>query len=134
MDVLFHNAGILAPPKGSVTRHGHELQLGTHAIGPQLLTRLLESRLKETAGAAEKNAVRIVWVSSTGATMAPEGGMDVNDLADHERNPIAKYNISKAGTMFLCGLWAERLRVDGIVNIVSAAIGVAARQGTLNTD
>ena len=121
LHVLFHNAGILAPPKGSVTKHGHELALGTHAIGPQLLTRLLEGRLKETAKAERKNAVRIVWVSSTGATLAPKGGLDVNDLADHEKNPIAKYGISKVGTMFLCGLWADRLKEDGIVSMVSVS-------------
>ena len=120
LHVLFHNAGVLAPPKGSATKAGHELALGTHAIGPQLLTRLLESRLKETAATEDKNTVRIVWVASTGATLAPQGGMDVKNLADHEKGPIEKYNISKAGAMFLCGLWAERLKANGIVNIVSA--------------
>ena len=59
VDVLVHNAGVL-PDARIETRDGLELTLATHVVGPFLLTRLLEPRLR-----ASKDA-RVIWVSSGG--------------------------------------------------------------------
>lgn len=41
LDVLWLNAGVMTPPRGSKTAQGYELQLGTNNIAHFLLTRLL---------------------------------------------------------------------------------------------
>lgn len=38
LDVLFNNASVSSPPRGSVSPQGHELQLATNCLGPHLLT------------------------------------------------------------------------------------------------
>jgi NAD(P)-dependent dehydrogenase (short-subunit alcohol dehydrogenase family) len=81
VDVLVHNAGLI-PPERTLTADGLELTLATHVVGPYLLTRLLEPRLRAAAAAraaagapergAEKGGVaaaspgRVVFVSSGG--------------------------------------------------------------------
>ncbi|KAJ9155706.1 short-chain dehydrogenase protein [Pleurostoma richardsiae] len=124
LHALFHNAGLLVPPRGSATAQGLEVQMGVHCVGPQLLTRLLEGALRGTAKREGEEGwtggVRVVWVSSLGSTLAPpEGGVDVDNLDYHrDESQLAKYNISKAGEVFLAGVWAERLKDDGIVSVV----------------
>ncbi|KAH8881862.1 short-chain dehydrogenase [Thozetella sp. PMI_491] len=118
LHVLFHNAGILVPPPGSTTKQGLELQLGVHCVGPFLLTRLLEDTLKRTAAKAAEGEVRIVWVSSMGATISEKGGMDLANLDYHDdKSGLAKYQISKVGMYWLSGGFGDRLRGDKIINI-----------------
>lgn len=98
--------------------------MGVHCVGPYLLTRLLEERLKETAkmGNIQRGDVRIVWTGSVGATLAPTGGVDMQQLKNGEfvqLGPIQRYNISKAGEYFLCGVFGKRLKEEGIVSVVS---------------
>lgn len=126
LDVLFHNAGILAPPKGTENAHGVEVQTGVHCVGPYLLTKLLEERLRQTASRGDTGPgdVRVVWVGSMGVTLTPKGGLDVEQLRDGtfaELGTIQQYNASKVGEYFLCGYFAQKLREDGVLNIVSLA-------------
>ena len=51
LDVLFNNAGVMAPPQGSKSAQGYELHVGTNNVGPHLLTRLLTPMLVATAKA-----------------------------------------------------------------------------------
>ncbi|KXH26601.1 hypothetical protein CSIM01_02902 [Colletotrichum simmondsii] len=84
LDVLVHNAGVMMPPQGSTTAQGHELQIGTNALGPYLLTRCLEERLRATARleGMPKGSVRVVWVASMISFGAPEGGVIWDDATD----------------------------------------------------
>ncbi|KAI1344137.1 hypothetical protein F5Y15DRAFT_410988 [Xylariaceae sp. FL0016] len=119
LHVLFNNAGVMMPPKGSKTAQGYELQLGTNDLGPFLFTKLLTPVLAETAKTAPKDSVRVVWVSSSAAEMfSPGGGVDLSNL-DYERDcfyPI-KYGISKAGNYYHSTEFARRHRSDGIVSV-----------------
>ena len=123
--MLFHNAGVLAPPQGSKNGHGLELQMGVHCVGPYLLTRLLEQRLKETAklpGVAP-GETRIVWTGSSGAVLSPKGGVNVEELRSgkfDDLGPITRYNSSKTGEYFLCGKYHKALKEDGILSVVSS--------------
>ncbi|CAM1511356.1 Fc.00g088690.m01.CDS01 [Cosmosporella sp. VM-42] len=122
LDVLFHNAGILAPPKGSKTGHDVELQMGVHCVGPYFLTKLLEQRLKETAKlpSVGLGETRIVWTGSAGAMLSPQGGVNVEELKNgkfSDLGPITRYNTSKAGEYFLSGKYSKALREYGILSV-----------------
>ncbi|KAI0520755.1 short-chain dehydrogenase [Xylaria bambusicola] len=103
LDVLFNNAGVMVPPAGSVTAQGWELQLGTNVLGTFLLTRCLNQILVETVktGVAEKNSVRVVWVSSAAADGAPKPAIDFDNInyEKREEGQWQKYERSKAGNI-----------------------------------
>lgn len=121
LDVLFNNAGVMLPPKGSKTAQGYELQLGTNCLGPFLFTQLLTPTLVATAKTAPKGSVRVVWVSSSAADhLNPKGGIDLDNL-DYKRDVFYpyRYGISKAGNYYHATEYARRHREDGIVSVVS---------------
>jgi NAD(P)-dependent dehydrogenase (short-subunit alcohol dehydrogenase family) len=106
-DVLVHNAGVL-PDARRETRDGLELALATHVVGPFLLTRLLEPRLRASADG------RVIWVSS--------GGMYTRRLSlrdpNWERRPydgVIAYAETKRAQAVLAELWAERLAGSSVV-------------------
>ncbi len=131
---------MLAPPPGSVSAQGVELQLGVHALAPFLLTRLLEPLLRDTAArdgsssgaaisgiggpataaaaagtATTATDVRVVWVCSLGTLLSPRDGLDIATLDGPEQGgPIDRYNISKAAMYYLSAYFAKRLAPDGI--------------------
>ncbi|KAH7017570.1 short-chain dehydrogenase [Ilyonectria destructans] len=122
LDVLFHNAGVLAPPKGSENSHGVELQMGVHCLGPYLLTDLLEESLKYTARLPDVGIgeTRVVWVGSSGAMLTPKGGVDVEELRNgkfHDHPPTTRYCISKAGEYFLSGKFNRILKDHGVLSV-----------------
>ncbi|UKZ79214.1 hypothetical protein TrVFT333_006964 [Trichoderma virens FT-333] len=49
LDVIWHNAGVMAPPEGSVSKQGHELSFATNVLGPFLLQQFLTPILLKTA-------------------------------------------------------------------------------------
>lgn len=64
LDVLFHNAGVMQPPKNSKSKQGHDLEMATNCLGPFLLNKLLEPVLISTASHEAPGEVRVVWVTS----------------------------------------------------------------------
>ncbi|KPM34467.1 hypothetical protein AK830_g12103 [Neonectria ditissima] len=119
LDILFNNAGVMTPPEGSKTAQGYELQLGTNCVGPFLFTKLLSPLLQSTAKSAPKDAVRVVWVSSSAAdSFSPTQGYEPDNL-DYQkpRNIYFKYGVSKAGNYYHATEFARRYRKDGIVSI-----------------
>jgi NAD(P)-dependent dehydrogenase (short-subunit alcohol dehydrogenase family) len=71
LDVLFNNAGVSNPPKGSVGAQGQELQLATNCLGPYLFTQLLLPVLTSTAKSTDSGAVRVIWTSSIAIDFLP---------------------------------------------------------------
>lgn len=108
LHVLVHDAGVMAPER-TVTDDGLELTFATNALGPFLLTGLLEEPLKASAPA------RIVTVSSGGMYAQR---LDVDDLQSErgEYRPAAVYARSKRAQVVLSELWAARFRGTGVVS------------------
>lgn len=79
LDIAIFNAGMMHPRNGAKTVQGHELTLGTNAIGHHLLQKLLDPIIVKTAKKNPPNQTRIVWVSSTAHFRGPRGGLDFND-------------------------------------------------------
>ena len=126
LDALINNAGVMHPPPGSVTKQGHELQLGVHNLGPVLLAEMLAPLLAKTAAAekavGQRATVRVVWVASLYAEMgSPDGGVDINNLGytKKDESKYTKYSISKAGVFYQGAEYARRHRAEGIVSVVS---------------
>ncbi|RMZ69789.1 Oxidoreductase short-chain dehydrogenase [Pyrenophora seminiperda CCB06] len=130
LDVLFNNAGVMTPPKGSKTKQGYELQLGTNCVAPFLFTKLLTPRLLETARAiGEKGRVRVVWVSSSAAHLgAPKNGLDIGNL-HYEKDCMqqTKYAVSKAGNILHAMEFGRRYGLEGLTS-------VAINPGNLRTE
>ncbi|EGW35374.1 short-chain alcohol dehydrogenase [Spathaspora passalidarum NRRL Y-27907] len=79
LDIIIHNAGIMMPPRGSVTKQGYQMELGTNNIGPQLLQNLLDPIFIKTSSTNKPNESRIVWIASTSHFFSPLHGINWND-------------------------------------------------------
>lgn len=121
LDVLWNNAGVMVPPQGSKTVQGYELQLGTNNLAHFLFTMLLLPVLKETARTSSKNSVRVVWVSSSAAEIAPKPAIDFSNINydSKEEGVWNKYMRSKAGNVLHSAEFARRTKDDGIISLVS---------------
>ncbi|KAI3558714.1 hypothetical protein CABS03_08325 [Colletotrichum abscissum] len=122
LDVLIHNAGVMMPPQGSTSAQGHELQIGTNALGPYLLTRCLEERLRATARleGIPNGSVRVVWIASMISLGAPKGGLIWDDTKGSPKlsgDSMSDYMQGKVGCVFLADEFAKRVKDDGIVSV-----------------
>jgi NAD(P)-dependent dehydrogenase (short-subunit alcohol dehydrogenase family) len=119
LDVLFNNAGVMVPPKGTTTKQGYELQLGTNCVAPFLFTKALTPMLIETAKKEPKGSVRVIWVSSSAATLvAPTGGVDMDNLNyKKDVHQMTKYGISKGGNVLHAMEFQRRYEEHGIVSV-----------------
>ena len=119
LNVLWLNAGVMIPPWGSRTAQGYELQLGTNNLGHFLLARYLHLVLRKTAKTAPKDSVRVVWVSSGAALLAPSPPIDFDNMDFHkEETAWTIYGRSKAGNVLHANEFARRFKGDGIISVV----------------
>lgn len=118
LDVLFNNAGVSLPPRGSVSAQGHELQMATNCLGHYLLTQLLLPILLHTAASAPPAAVRVIWTSSIVVDLsAPKSGIDISDLATPPSDQTKNYATSKTGNWFLASSLAAQVGSKGILSV-----------------
>ena len=100
LDGLVHNAGLM-PQQRIVTREGHEVQLATHILGPQLMTERLLPLLRAARGAS------VVFVSSGGMYSSP---LVIDDLeSSRDYNGVRTYARTKRMQVVLADSWARRL-------------------------
>jgi retinol dehydrogenase 12 len=110
LDILWNNAGVMAPPAGSKSAQGYELQLGTNCLGPFLLTQQLLPILRQTAASSTPNSVRVLFTASLVAELStPKGGINFDDI-NHQKsgNQSVAYGQSKVGNIFLGKEFARR--------------------------
>ncbi len=100
LDGLVHNAGLM-PKDRSETRQGHEVQLATHILGPQLMTERLLPLLRAARGAS------VVFVSSGGMYSTPLVIDDLESRRDY--NGVRSYARTKRMQVVLADAWARRL-------------------------
>jgi retinol dehydrogenase-12 len=117
LDVLFNNAGVGYPDKGSKTRQGYELQLGVNCIGTFAFTKLLTPTIVSTAKVSSPDSVRVVWVSSSASeAVSPEGFVEgLPKIAD--KGSFHQYCVSKLGGYLYGTEFAARHRNDGVICI-----------------
>lgn len=112
LDVLTLNAGVMMPPKGSLSAQKHELQIGTNCLGHFLLAKLLTPLLKQTAELPDTapGSVRVTWAASFGVELSPKGGVTIDRDGNYEA-PGGKescYMASKAGNFLMSAEYARR--------------------------
>ncbi|KAJ5280035.1 hypothetical protein N7478_005407 [Penicillium angulare] len=118
LDVLWLNAGVMAPPQGSTTSQGYELQLGTNNLGHFLFVKYLHDILRKTAITAPNNSVRVIWVSSSGAMLAPKPAINFDNMDySKDEGAMKKYFRSKAGNVLHCVEFANRSAGEGILSL-----------------
>ena len=116
LDVLFNNAGVSLPPRGSVSVQGHELQMATNCLGPYLLTQLLLPILRSTAKTSPPATVRVIWTSSIVVDVsAPKCGINLADLEHPPPDQQRNYLNSKLGNWFLADALATQVGAEGIL-------------------
>jgi NAD(P)-dependent dehydrogenase (short-subunit alcohol dehydrogenase family) len=106
IDGLIHNAGLL-PDQRALSPQGIEQTLAVHVAGPQLLNRLLESRLRASPDA------RLIYVSS--------GGMYTQRLRLEDPHwdarpydGVTAYAQTKRMQVILAEMWAEYFRGSAV--------------------
>ena len=118
LDVLFNNAGISLPPRGSVSAQGHELTMATNCLGPYLFTQLLVPTLLRSAEESSRAAVRVIWTSSIVVDLqAPRGGMEISDLTNPPLDQQMNYLNSKTGNWFLAKALSDQVGPKGILSV-----------------
>jgi NAD(P)-dependent dehydrogenase (short-subunit alcohol dehydrogenase family) len=128
LDVLFNNAGVSNPPRGSVSPQGHELQLATNCLGPYLLAQLLVPTLQHTAKTAPPATVRVIWTSSIVVDVpARKVGLELAELEHPHADQQHNYVNTKVGNWFLADALAAQAGGDGILSLVQ-------NPGNLKTD
>ncbi|KAK6542023.1 hypothetical protein TWF694_007794 [Orbilia ellipsospora] len=136
LDALVHNAGVMAAPTDWRTEQGWDIQLGTNVAGPFVLQRHLQPILMETAKFAPKDSVRVVFLSSISAHIAPEGGVDYANIESKGTltlsmfagiDSILKYAQSKCANVLMAKAYAQKFKDSGV-------IAVAPNPGNLKTD
>lgn len=107
------------PPQGSKTKQGYELQFGVNNLAHFLFTLFLQPLLEATASIAPKNAVRVIWVSSSAADGAPKPAIDFDNMDYHKEEGIwMKYARSKAMNVIHSAEFARKYKNSGILSIV----------------
>lgn len=118
LDVLFNNAGVSNPPKGSVSVQGYELQLATNVLGPHLFTQLLLPTLRNTAKSLPPGSVRVIFTSSIAdQVQAPKHGIELSELEKPNPDPQHNYTLSKLGNWYLADALAKQAGGDGILTV-----------------
>lgn len=117
LHLLFNNAGVGYPEKGSRTAQGYELQLGVNVLGTFALTKFLTPLLVSTAKISPSDTVRVIWASSSAAeAQSPQGF--IQGLADWDKKGVfPQYCLSKLGNYYHATEFAARYAADGIISI-----------------
>lgn len=108
--IVIHNAGVMTPAAGSVTKQDYELQLGTNALAPYLLQKYLDPAVL----AAKTGAFtpRVVWVSSNAYLRGPgpRGLLPFDDLNNKSGkcDRLSLYGQSKVAMNYNCLMYAEK--------------------------
>ncbi|KAI9809298.1 MAG: hypothetical protein M1825_002589 [Sarcosagium campestre] len=123
LDILIHNAGVMAVPYATVPATGAEMQLATNHLGPFRLTQLLLPLLLRTAN--DGHDVRIVVVSSSGHLMAPSGGFSFTDPGLPTSSKWVRYGQSKLANILFAAELARRY---------PTLTAVSAHPGVVNTE
>jgi len=114
LDILFHNAGIMSPPKGRRSAQGHEIQWATHVVGPFIFTKeLLPSLL---AAGKSPTGARLVWTSSFLHRLAPKDPIHFDDLTLPGKWDGIQYGQSKAAEILLSKAFAHKYTDQGILS------------------
>ena len=118
LNVLFNNAGVSLPPRGSVSAQGHELQMATNCLGHHLLTQLLLPTLLHTVENAPLATVRVIWTSSIAVDLyAPKGGLKLSDLTTPPPDQQANHTTTKTGNWFLAHALASQVGSKGVLSV-----------------
>ncbi|KAE8153587.1 hypothetical protein BDV25DRAFT_127100 [Aspergillus avenaceus] len=113
LDVLWNNAGVMVPPKGSQTKQGYELQYGVNNIA-----HFLRPALETAAKSAPKNSVRVIWISSSAADAAPNPAIDLTNMDYHRQEGAwLMYSRSKAASVVHSAEFARRTQDTGIISL-----------------
>lgn len=117
MHILFNNAGVGYPEKGSESEQGYEFQLGVNCIGTFAFTKHLAPTLISTAKTSTTNSVRVIWVASSAAEAISPKGFVENLSKVEEMGGFKQYSISKLGNYFHATEFAARYKADGVISI-----------------
>jgi NAD(P)-dependent dehydrogenase (short-subunit alcohol dehydrogenase family) len=119
VDLLINNAGVMVPPRRTLTADGFELQLGTNHLGHFALTAHLLPLLGHGA--------RVVSLSSVAARA---GAIDFDDLnSDRAYKPMAAYSQSKLACLMFALELQRRSDAQGW-----AVVSIASHPGVARTE
>ncbi|KAF9232100.1 hypothetical protein BU15DRAFT_81613 [Melanogaster broomeanus] len=117
LNVLFNNAGVMAPPIDQLTDDGYDLQFGTNVLGHFYLTKLVLPVLLSTAKSAPDGIARVVNTSSNGHWF---GNLKFDTWRDgparRKQSKFSLYGQSKTGNIVFSAELKRRYGDQGIVS------------------
>lgn len=119
------NAGVMQPPKGSKTKQGFELQIGTNVLGHQLLQKFLTPLVLNAV--SWDFTPRVVWLASAAhLSSPPNGGINWDSFRNADwAGTVSAYGQSKAGNVYQAYIYAQQHK---------DVISVSAHPGYLASD
>lgn len=134
LDVIWHNAGVMAPPEGSVSKQGHELSFATNVLGPFLLQHFLTPLLLRTATetAATKGSVRTCWAASVEFPDPP--GEDGILWDDWELKAPQFSGLNGRVQRYVQSKWANAILATEMAKRYPQLVSVSFDPGAIKTD
>ncbi|OTA02804.1 short-chain dehydrogenase/reductase [Trichoderma parareesei] len=136
LDVLWHNAGVMAPPEGSVSKQGHELSFATNVLGPFLLQHFLTPILLQTAKnndtVVTRGSVRTCWAASVEFPDPP--GEDGILWDDWELKSPQFSGLNGRVQRYVQSKWANAILASEMAKRYPQLVSVSFNPGAIRTD
>ncbi|TFA98519.1 hypothetical protein CCMA1212_009789 [Trichoderma ghanense] len=134
LDVIWHNAGVMAPPEGSVSKQGHELSFATNVLGPFLLQQFLTPVLLKTANdtAVPRGSVRTCWAASVEFPDPP--GEDGVLWDDWELESPEFSGLNGRVQRYVQSKWANAILASEMAKRHPQLVSVSFNPGAIKTD
>lgn len=133
LNLIIHNAGLMAPVNTGTSKQGLELMFATNVMGPQLLQHFIDPLFLKK----DDDLKRIVWVSSYAHFLGfPEYGINWENPTfagvDIKERPSANtlYGQSKAANIYQAKAWATKN--DELVTDIGC-VSVSCYPGNITT-
>ncbi|CAH2356031.1 putative short-chain dehydrogenase/reductase Eribp [[Candida] railenensis] len=117
LDYAIFNAGVMAPPNGSKSAQGYELQIGTNVLGHHLLLKFLHPYIINAASPTFEP--RVIWLTSSGHLGSPpNGGIDFDSFYNADKcSSMLVYGQSKTGNIYQAGIYGQKYKNKGIISL-----------------
>ncbi|KAL7946705.1 hypothetical protein V8C42DRAFT_293873 [Trichoderma barbatum] len=134
LDVIWHNAGVMAPPEGSVSKQGHELSFATNVLGPFLLQQFLTPVLVKTAesGLVAKASVRTCWAASVEFPDPP--GQDGILWDDWGLSSAEFSGLNGRAVRYVQSKWANAIIATEMAKRYPQVVSTSFNPGAIRTD
>ncbi|CCH43200.1 hypothetical protein BN7_2747 [Wickerhamomyces ciferrii] len=113
-----YNAGVMRPPRGTLTKQGYEAQIGINSLCHHLLNKFIEPLLLNAVDKSTNFNPRTIWIGSLAHFSSPkDGGIDWDSFQNAElSDSTVSYAQSKTANTYQSYIQSQRLKDQGVLS------------------